>query len=178
MASTALRRTTEGPGDRILRVSHAGEHGAVQIYRGQRIGARWTAPDLGEQLADFQRHETRHRAIFATELARRGRPRCKSYWLCGIGGWALGFATGLMGRRAIAATTVAVERVVLRHLANYCDELDGVDAEAHAALSLILADEQAHHDAFDHGAPGWLARRIEAVVTASTETVIWLGMRG
>jgi ubiquinone biosynthesis monooxygenase Coq7 len=172
--ATTFRQT---PGDRIMRVVHAGEHGAVQIYRGQRIGARWTAPELAATLADFQRHEMRHRAIFAAELARRGRRRCRSYWLCGIGGWALGLATGLLGKRAIAATTVAVERVVLRHLAEYRAALADVDAEAHAALGAILADEEAHHDAFDPRPSGWLARLIDPIVAGATEAVIRMGMR-
>ena len=47
---------------------------------------------------------------------RRGKPRCRSYHLCGVGGWMLGLITGLLGRQAIAATTVAVENVVLGHL--------------------------------------------------------------
>lgn len=161
-----------------MRVVHAGEHGAVQIYRGQRIGARWIAPDLQLMLADFQSHEEGHRAIFGAELAKRGRRRCRSYVWCGLGGWSLGLATGLMGRGAIAATTVAVERVVLRHLAVYRAQLADIDPPAHHALGLILADEQAHHDAFDAGAPpGWVARRVETVVTASTEAVIWMGMK-
>jgi ubiquinone biosynthesis monooxygenase Coq7 len=175
--ATAIRSIPETPGDRIMRVVHAGEHGAVQIYRGQRIGARWTAPGLAAMLAEFQSHEMRHRAIFAAELARRGRRRCRSYMLCGVGGWCLGLMTGLLGKGAIAATTVAVERVVLRHLADYRAALIATDAEAYAALGKILADEEAHHDAFDLVPPGWALRWIDPLVAASTEAVIRMGMR-
>lgn len=164
-------------GDRIMKVAHAGEHGAVQIYRGQLLGATLTARDLRPLLGEFAAHERTHRAIFAAELQRRGRPRCSSYWLCGLGGWTLGLVTGLLGRRAIASTTVAVERTVLAHLAEYCAMLAGRDEAGHAAITLILADEQAHHDALAKDANGSAARWVDAAVAASTRVVIRIGMR-
>ena len=160
-----------------MRVAHAGEHGAVQIYRAQRIGARWRAPGLMAELAEFQEHESGHRAIFAAELARRGRPRCRSYTLGAAGGWCLGLVTGLLGRGAIAVTTVAVERVVLRHLADYRRATAENDPEAHAALSRVIAEEQAHHDHFDAVPSGAPARLLGATVSGATEAVIRLGMR-
>jgi ubiquinone biosynthesis monooxygenase Coq7 len=54
--------------------------------------------------------------------------------------------TGLCGRASIAATTVAVERLVLRHLEEQLRALRGVDLEAVSAIEAILQDEQAHHD--------------------------------
>ncbi|MBE1161505.1 demethoxyubiquinone hydroxylase family protein [Dyella acidiphila] len=102
-----------GLGDRFIKVNHAGEHGAISIYSAQILMAQFTARDLIEQLAEFRSEEQKHRAIFLAELRRRGRPRCRSYWLCGAGGYLLGLITGLLGRNAIAATTVAVESVVL-----------------------------------------------------------------
>jgi len=164
-------------GDRIMKVAHAGEHGAVQIYRGQLLGAALTARDWRPLLGEFAAHERTHRAIFAAELQRRGRPRCSSYWLCGLGGWVLGAVTGLLGRRAIAATTVAVERTVLAHLAEYRAMLAGRDEAGHAAISAILADEQAHHDALAKDANGIAARWVDAAVSASTHAVIRIGMR-
>ena len=68
------------------------------------------------ELRAFRADEEKHRAIFHQELQRRGLKRCKSYWLCAAGGYALCAATGLLGARAISLTTVAVERTVLRHL--------------------------------------------------------------
>lgn len=81
-------------GGRILKVDHAGEQGAVNIYRAQILMARWTAPSLVPELREFKSHEERHRALFWAELQRRGVRRCRSYWLCGIGGWMLGLLTG------------------------------------------------------------------------------------
>jgi demethoxyubiquinone hydroxylase (CLK1/Coq7/Cat5 family) len=98
------------------------------------------------ELREFKSHEERHRAIFWAELVRRGQRRCRSYLLCGLGGFLLGFVTGILGRRAIAATTVAVERVVLHHLAYQLSVLRGHDAAATVAIASIVEEEQQHHD--------------------------------
>ena len=166
-------------GDRIIKVNHAGEHGAIHIYSGQIFMARITARSLLEQLVEFRSEEEKHRAIFLVELQRRGRPRCRSYWLCGIGGYLLGLITGLLGRRAIAATTVAVEAVVLKHLEHQLCVLNGCDSAATTAISAIVSEERQHHDQSEAHLEGhrfWRAV-IEPVVSASTEAVIWLGMR-
>ena len=164
---------------RILKVDHAGEHGAVSIYRGQLMIARWRAPELVPQLLEFRRHEERHRQIFQGELIRRGARRRRSYHLCGLGGSLLGLRTGLCGRSAIAATTVAVERVVLKHLEEQLTHLKSEDAEAHAAVASIYDDELEHHDTAEHDVEpgGFWFRLLSPIVGTSTEAVIWLGMR-
>jgi ubiquinone biosynthesis monooxygenase Coq7 len=164
---------------RVLKVNHAGENGAVNIYAGQILLARITAPSMVAELADFKSHEERHRAIFWVELQRRNRPRCRSYWLCGIGGFVLGLITGLFGRGAIAATTVAVERVVLLHLERQLEQLQGKDEAAVKAIQSIVAEERQHHDqSASHITVGQFWPRIlSPVVSASTEAVIWVGMR-
>ncbi len=173
----------QGPGkevgNRIIKVNHAGEHGAVNIYAGQILMARLTAPAMLAQLAEFRSHEQGHRAIFAAELQRRGVGRCRSYWLCGAGGFALGVVTGLLGTAAIAATTAAVEAVVLRHLEQQLSVLEGRDPSAIAVISSIVAEEQQHHDqSLDHIGPGaFWPRLLTPIVSVSTEAVIWAGMR-
>ena len=57
-------------------MNHAGENGAVDIYAGQILLARFTAPSIVNELIEFKSHEERHRDIFWAELARRNRPRC------------------------------------------------------------------------------------------------------
>jgi 3-demethoxyubiquinol 3-hydroxylase len=165
--------------ERVLKVNHAGENGAVHIYAGQLVFGRFTAPRLMAELREFGSHEEAHREIFASELQRRGVRRCRSFVLCGIGGYTLGLVTGLFGRAAIVATTVAVERVVLAHLREQLLALDGIDVEAVAVISRIVADEQEHHDrSAAQAAKGkfWPAI-LSPLVALSTESVIWLGMR-
>lgn len=166
-------------GDRVLKVNHAGEHGAVHIYLGQEFACRWRDPALREELAEFRTHEESHRAIFAAELARRGVARCRTYQLCAVGGLALGLVSGLCGRASIAATTVAVERVVLRHLAHQLQVLRDSDPDAVRAIEAIIADEQSHHDraAMEPRQGIFWPRVIKPVVSGLTEAVIWIGMK-
>jgi 3-demethoxyubiquinol 3-hydroxylase len=166
-------------GSRILKVNHAGEHGAVNIYRGQRAACWWRNASLRRELLDFQSHEERHRAIFLQELQRRGVRRCRSYHLCGIGGFVLGLATGLCGRPSISAVTVAVEQVVLKHLRAQVAELSSNDPEAVRAIVSIVDDEQAHFDraAAETRRGIFWPRVLRPLVSASTEAVIWIGMR-
>jgi 3-demethoxyubiquinol 3-hydroxylase len=166
-------------GDRIIKVNHAGEHGAICIYTGQILMARLTARSMVAELTEFRSHEQRHRDIFCAELQRRGQRRCRSYWLCGIGGFVLGTVTGLLGANAIAATTAAVESVVLRHLEQQLAVLRGSDPAAVSAISAIVAEEQQHHDhsASQVQAGKFWPKVLTPIVSASTEAVIWLGMR-
>jgi 3-demethoxyubiquinol 3-hydroxylase len=176
---TARLNPGESLADRILKVNHAGEHGAVNIYRGQALVCRLRSRALIGELQEFQSHEERHRALFWAELQSRDRRRCRSYHLCGIGGFVLGALTGLLGPSAVAATTVAVERVVLRHLAAQLKVLEGMDAKAHAAVVAIVHEEREHHDraALEARQGGVWPRLLMPIVSASTELVIWLGMR-
>jgi 3-demethoxyubiquinol 3-hydroxylase len=166
-------------GNRIIKVDHAGEHGAICIYTGQILLARLTAPRLVSELQEFLSHERRHRALFLAELQRRGVRRCRSYWPIGVAGFALGVVTGVFGAGAIGATTVAVERVVLGHLKEQLAQLSGKDAAAVRAISDIVAEEQAHHDqSVVHAMSGRVWPKVlTPLVAASTEAVIWLGMR-
>lgn len=164
--------------NRILRVDHGGEHGAVNIYKAQALICAWRAPDLVDELRTFRAHEERHRELFAAELRERGIRQGFGFRLCALGGYILGLATGLMGRSAVAATTFAVESVVLRHLSEQMDYLRGEDSRAYAIVESIIAEEQMHHDLALAG-----ARRgkfwplvVTPVVAAATECVIWIGM--
>lgn len=118
-------------------------------------------------------------AILNLELGRRGVRRCRSYWLCGLGGLVLGLATGLFGRRAISATTAAVERVVLAHLKEQLSALGGQDVAAATAIAKIVAEEQEHlaqsSSHFD-ATQAW-SRILSPIVAIATESLIWLGMR-
>jgi len=166
-------------GNRIMKVDHAGEFGAISIYTGQIWMARLWAKDLVPELVEFRSHERGHHAIFGAELECRGQLRCRSYWLCGAGGLLLGIVTGLLGRSAISSTTAAVESVVLRHLEEQLETLRGIDEAAVAAISAIVSEEKEHHErssAQVRSSSFWYCV-LRPVVAAATESVIWLGMK-
>jgi ubiquinone biosynthesis monooxygenase Coq7 len=84
-----------------------------------------------------------------------------------------------MGIQFIAIATVAVERVVLRHLKQQLLDIGTTDTGAVAAISAILSEEQHHHDqsAVHIRHAGAIHRMIGSVISAATESVIWIGMR-
>jgi ubiquinone biosynthesis monooxygenase Coq7 len=165
--------------EKMIKVDHAGENGAVNIYRAQRLAASLRAPSLRPQLLEFQRHEEEHRRIFQTQLTEIGVRRCVSFHACGVGGFTLGLVTGIIGPSAIAATTYTVEHVVLAHLQEQMEFLKSDDQRAYDCVVQIYADEKSHHDtaASQIATHGPLTRALIAIVQASTELVIRFGMR-
>ena len=172
-------RPAKTKSEKMIKVDHAGENGAVNIYRAQKLIARLRAPSLLIELTHFQEHEEQHRKIFSAYLKDRDIRRCISYHLCGLGGFALGIFTGLIGKKAIFATTYAVENVVLEHLKHQMAYLDPVDTAAYKCVNEIVIDEQEHHDhAHDNlDLDSKLSRLIIAIVKSCTEAVIKFGMR-
>src|SRR5512139_3215068 len=110
--STVDRRTTA----RILKVNHAGEYGAIRIYRAQAWLARRLYPDVVDFLEETLRHEVEHCSLFLNAMRERGARPCRVMSLWGNGGLVLGFLTALLGRQGIWICTAAVEAAVHRHL--------------------------------------------------------------
>lgn len=165
---------------KILKVNHAGEFGAVNIYRSQLLVSKLFMPDLVPQIEDFLADEKRHLDVFWTEIKRRNGVKCKSYWLCGIGGYFMGFVSALLGRKGIMACTWAVESVVVTHLQQqiYYLKQKG-DIDALNAVKAILEDEQNHRDVGleGGGADNFWYKPLRLVISAFTEGVIRFGMR-
>lgn len=163
----------------MIKVDHVGENGAVNIYRAQAMVARALIPNIVESLREFQAHEEQHRSIFAAHLRDRGIRRCVSYHAAGVGGFVLGFVTALMGRRAIYATTFAVEHVVLDHLEEQIEYLGSADPAACSCVQQIHDDEQEHHDSAhaEIGEHDRMTRMLIAIVQFCTNSVIRFGMR-
>lgn len=145
----------------ILRVDHAGELGAVHIYRGQRavLGEAPGQARIAGQLAEMEAHEAEHLARFDRLLTERQvRPTAMApIWR--LAGFALGAGTALMGEKAAHACTEAVETVIEEHYAGQIAELEGREPELAAELSRFRAEELAHRDlAVEEGAreaPGY-----------------------
>ena len=160
----------------ILRVDHAGELGAVAIYRGQRAvldGARGRERISG-QLAEMEAHEAAHLARFETLIAQRGvRPTALApVWR--LAGFALGAGTALLGEKAAHACTEAVETVIAEHYAGQVEALAPLEPELAQELSTFRDEEIAHRDlAVQEGAretPGH--RLLSAVIGAGCRAAI------
>lgn len=145
----------------ILRVDHAGELAAVQIYRGQKavLGATPGHGRIAGQMAEMEAQEAAHLARFDSLLTEHQvRPTVMApVWR--LAGFALGAATALLGEKAAHACTEAVETVIEAHYAAQIEELAHRDPALAAELSTFRDEELAHRDlAIDEGAqsaPGY-----------------------
>ena len=130
----------------ILRVDHAGELGAVHIYRGQRaVLNRARGKDrIAFQLQEMEGHEAEHLAAFDRLLTeRRVRPTLMAP-LWRLAGFALGAGTALMGEKVAHACTEAVETVIGEHYAGQVEELQGREPGLAQDLARFR-DEELHH---------------------------------
>ena len=163
---------------RILRVDHAGEKGAIEIYKAQARIAKVLYPELEETLRHMLEHEISHFTVFDELLAKRQLRSCYSLFLWSIGGTLLGYVTALLGRRAIGVTTDAVESTVLHHLDWQLAYLEATDTEAYSAVSSIHDNEIEHRD-WGRGLGNETAiySPIRWMVSGSTKFAIWLSTK-
>lgn len=161
----------------MIRVDHAGEYGAVAIYRGQRAVFK-NLPHksrIAAQLEEMEADEQHHLDAFDT-LIRSGRSRPTAlapFWQAG--GHFLGAATALMGERAAHACTEAVETVIEGHYARQVAELRAMGEDELAEMfDQFREEEVAHKDlAVEEGAkqaPGYPL--LSAVIKAGCHTAI------
>ena len=137
------RRTEE-----MLRVDHAGEHGAVAIYRGQRaVFSRLPhKARIRDLLEDMEAGEQHHLAEFDRLLTeRRVRPTALGP-LWHAAGWGLGAVTALMGERAAMACTSAVESVIEGHYAEQAEAARPTHPELADTFAEFREDELHHRD--------------------------------
>lgn len=181
------KRTEHGilPGDlpadklleRIVRVDHAGEYGAVRIYEGQL--AVLGDSDKADAIRHMADQEREHLEKFNRLIGeRRVRPTAlMPVWHAA--GFALGAATALMGERAAMACTVAVEEAIDEHYAAQAAMLGDDEAELRDTIEKFRADELEHRDtALAHEAeeaPGYEV--LSAVIKKGSRLAIWLSER-
>lgn len=136
--------------ERELRSDHAGETGAVFIYRGIAAVARWRGQRGDAELLAFaQRHgqaEAEHLRLVEEWLPRHRRSRLLGPWR--LAGWLTGALPALAGARAVHATIAAVETFVDRHYQQQVDHI-ATHGAPEGLLPLLLrcqADECHHRD--------------------------------
>jgi 3-demethoxyubiquinol 3-hydroxylase len=141
--------TTTARREEMLRVDHAGEYGAVAIYKGQlAVFKRQPGRErITTQLEEMAHQEQDHLDAFDKLLAAgRVRPTAMSpIW--NAAGFALGAATALIGEKAAHACTEAVESVIEEHYGDQVAELEAAgEKDLAARLSKFRDDEIAHKE--------------------------------
>lgn len=152
--------------ERMIRVDHAGEYGAVRIYAGQLAVLRRSAK--AGVVREMAEQEEKHLAAFNELVARRRVRPTVMLPLWHLAGFALGALTAALGERAAMACTVAVEEAIDAHYAGQIDALCDDEAELRDRIAGFRDEELRHRDTgLAHGAreaPGyrWLTAAIKA----------------
>ncbi|MCA0902213.1 demethoxyubiquinone hydroxylase family protein [Microbulbifer agarilyticus] len=161
-----------------MRVDHAGELGAINIYKAQLLVSTYLYKDVVPELKEMLSHEKEHFETFDNLLKIRSIRSCYALWFWAVGGFVLGLFTALMGRNAIWVCTNAIETTVLHHLSWQLSFLGNHDAEAHDAVCSIKADEEAHQNmGASRGKNAFIYKPIFIVVSGATKIAIWLSTK-
>ncbi len=163
--------------ERIIRVDHAGEFGAVRIYEGQYAVLKNT--EEAETILHMKEQEEVHREKFEKLLSeRRVRPTVLSP-LWDVAVFALGAGTALLGKEAAMACTEAVEEVIDEHYRHQLEQLGEDETELRETIKQFRDEEIEHRDiAREKGAanaPGY--EILTSAVKAGSKLAIWLSSR-
>jgi ubiquinone biosynthesis monooxygenase Coq7 len=125
-----------------IRSDHAGESGAVMIYRGILAGSR--DPAIRAFAQTHMATEQRHLDLLNALLPPRSRSVLLPLWR--IAGFLTGFLPALAGPRAVYATIEAVETFVDEHYEAQIAKLaPGGAGEALRALLIECQADEVHH---------------------------------
>ena len=137
---TTSRRDIE----RFLRVDHAGERAAQQIYKGQL--AVLANHEMADEIRHMMDQEVEHLETFDSLLnERQVRPSLLDP-LWGAAGFTLGVVTAAMGPKAAMACTIAVEEVIGEHYQKQADILGEDERELQATVERFRDEELEHRD--------------------------------
>ena len=130
--------------ERYIRVDHAGERAAQQIYRGQLLVLG--KHEMGDEIRHMMEQEVEHLETFDTLInERKVRPSLLDpVW--GAAGFALGVVTAAMGPKAAMACTIAVEEVIGEHYQKQAENLGSDEASLKKTIERFRDEELEHRD--------------------------------
>ena len=165
---------------RILKVNHAGEHGAIRIYAAQILIAKSFYPEIVTQLTEMRGHEIEHQQLFADAMPSHNAKPCRLLFLWAWGGWLLGLTTALLGRNMIWICTEAVEEAVHHHLDDQLKFLARRDSQLCELIKSIQVEELSHLENAKHNQrnSGDFAKLAVRFVGFITDVLIWMSTSG
>lgn len=163
--------------DEMVRVNHAGEYGAKQIYKGQL--AVLHKDECAETLKHMEEQELEHLRAFEDYMQKyKARPTALLP-LWHVAGFALGAGTALMGKRAAMACTVAVETVIADHYQEQLDQLGNDELELKQSIKKFREEEIEHHDiGIEHEAEqAPFYQMLSGAIKTGCKAAIWVAKR-
>lgn len=138
--------------DRIIRVDHAGEYGAVRIYEGQ-LAVFGDQHPMSDTVKHMKEQEDVHLERFNALIREYNARPTLITPLWHVAGFALGAGTALLGTKAAMACTEAVEEVIDKHYAEQIEDLGDDEGPLAETLEKFRQEEVEHKQiAIDNGA--------------------------
>ena len=133
--------------EEIIRVDHAGEHGATQIYRGQ-LSVFKKNSHIWKEIKEMAEQEEIHKSKFDELIVDKCIRPTALFPLWNLAGYCLGVGTALLGKKAAMACTVAVEEVIGGHYEEQAEILKEkkIDPKLLKIVKKFREDELEHHD--------------------------------
>ena len=140
--------------EEIIRVDHAGEHGATSIYKGtldilNLFGDEKTISIIQEMAEGEKKHVKEFNRLIKDKSIRH--TALLPIWK--IAGYSLGALSAIHGKNAIMVCTEAVEEVIDKHYANQINQLESDEKKLKEKIKKFRLDELHHKDiAYKKGA--------------------------
>ena len=150
-----MEKTNKKTLEEIIRVDHAGERGAIKIYEGQLLALKTIKQDqnLKNIIEEMKEHEKEHLEYFEKEIQKRKIKPTYLLPLWDVMGVALGFGTGLLGKKAAMLCTASVEEVIEDHYQDQLKKLGNDEIELKKRIEKFKNDEVEHKNiAYEGGA--------------------------
>ncbi|MDC0059830.1 demethoxyubiquinone hydroxylase family protein [Pelagibacteraceae bacterium] len=141
-----MKTTNKKVLEKIIRVDHAGERGAIKIYEGQLLALKTIKQDddLKNKIEKMKEHEKEHLKYFEKEIFEREIKPTYLLPLWDIMGVTLGFGTALLGKKAAMLCTASVEEVIENHYENQINELGEDEKDLKDKIIKFRGDEIEH----------------------------------
>lgn len=135
--------------EEMIRVNHAGERGAIKIYEGQIKALKFLKQEesLIQEIQEMRDHELEHLHFFENEIVKRNVRPTFLLPLWDLLGTTLGIGTALLGKKATALCTAAVEEVIGGH---YSDQIETLENDFKEEKSLKDTFSKFRDDELEH----------------------------
>ncbi|MBL6664955.1 MAG: demethoxyubiquinone hydroxylase family protein [Rickettsiales bacterium] len=143
--------------EEIIRVDQAGEFGAKVIYQGQIDALKLKGVDTEtlDLIKHMKKQEDEHFDYFNEKIKMQKIRPTVMHPIWKAGGYALGFLTAFIDKRAAMACTTAVEEVIDEHYQEQLDylEKEGGNDELKEKIQKFREEELEHRDiGYEHEA--------------------------
>ena len=150
-----MKKTDKIKIEEFIRVDHAGERGAIKIYKDQLLALNTIIKDknLKKKIEEMKIHEKEHCVFFENEINKRNIKTTKFLPIWDLLGVTLGFGSTLLGKKAAMLCTASVEEVIDEHYQNQINQLMPDENILKEKIKKFRKEELHHKDiAYKNGA--------------------------